>query len=163
MALVPPDVVLSTDRVEVPTLWKNQYKIEIRHKCCFWKINKVGSCTLFCSEVIGISSRPRRDSKIAEILHICEYSDYGMEDDDDRIVDLDYQADNAIEQEPFSNDENEDDEVNIDEIIGSLEDSEPDPSPSTSAVLTGWQAAQTEGRPKKPQTLNLRWKKKICS
>ncbi|KAL3276638.1 hypothetical protein HHI36_012010 [Cryptolaemus montrouzieri] len=72
----------------------------------------------------------------------------------------DYQAENDTEQEQFSNDENEDDEVNIDELIRSLEDSEPDPSPSTSAVLTGSQPTQSEGRPRKPQKLNLRWKKK---
>ncbi|KAL3266492.1 hypothetical protein HHI36_010662 [Cryptolaemus montrouzieri] len=59
-----------------------------------------------------------------------------------------------------SKSENEDDEVNIDEIIRSSEDSKPDPSPSTSAVLTGSLPTQSDGRPRKPQKLNLRCKKK---
>ncbi|KAL3277505.1 hypothetical protein HHI36_012851 [Cryptolaemus montrouzieri] len=97
-----------------------------------------------------MSSRPLRHSKIAEILNICEDSDDGT------IADPDYQSENEMEQEEFSNDENEDDEVNIDEIIRSLDDSEHDASPSTSAVLTGWQPTQSEGRPRKAQKLNLR-------
>ncbi|KAL3277511.1 hypothetical protein HHI36_012856 [Cryptolaemus montrouzieri] len=97
----------------------------------FWKIYKVFSTS--------------SDSKIPEILNICEDSDDGMEYDDDSIADPDYQAENEMEQEQFSNDENEDHEVNIDEIIRSLEDSEPNPSPSTYAVLTRSQPTQSEG------------------
>ncbi|KAL3279695.1 hypothetical protein HHI36_017201 [Cryptolaemus montrouzieri] len=98
-----------------------------------------------------MSSRPLRDSKIAEFSNICEDS----EDDDDSIADSDYQGENEMQQDQFSNDENEDDEVNIDEIIRRLEDSEPDPSPSISALLTGSQPTQSEGRPRKQQKLNL--------
>ncbi|KAL3278149.1 hypothetical protein HHI36_013492 [Cryptolaemus montrouzieri] len=96
---------------------------------------------------------------IAEILNICEDSDDAMEDDDNSIADPDYQAENEMGQEQFSNDETEDDEVNIDEIIRSSGDSGPDPSTSTSALLTGSQPTQSEGRPREPQKLNLRWKK----
>ncbi|KAL3279302.1 hypothetical protein HHI36_016810 [Cryptolaemus montrouzieri] len=91
-----------------------------------------------------MSSRPPRDSKIAEILNICEDSDDDMEDDEGSIVDPDYQAENGIEQEQFSNDENEHDEVNNDETIRSLEHSEPDPFSSTSGVLTGSKPTQSE-------------------
>ncbi|KAL3276825.1 hypothetical protein HHI36_012186 [Cryptolaemus montrouzieri] len=89
-----------------------------------------------------MSSRSLRDRKIAQILNICEDSDNPIENDDDSIADPDYHAENDMDQEQFSNDENEDDQVNIDEIIRSLEDSEPVPSP-TSAVLTASQPTQS--------------------
>ncbi|KAL3268841.1 hypothetical protein HHI36_007932 [Cryptolaemus montrouzieri] len=85
-----------------------------------------------------MSSRPLRDRKIAEISNISKDKKDGMGDDDKRIADPDYQAKNVMD----------------------LEDSEPDPSPSTSAVLTGSQPKQSERCPRKPQKLNLRWKKK---
>lgn len=87
-------------------------------------------------------------------------SEDGMEDDDDSVADPDYQAENEMEQEQFSDGENEDDKVNLDEIIHSLEDNEPDASPSISAVPTGSQQTQPVLHPRKSPKLNLRWKMK---
>lgn len=56
-------------------------------------------------------------------------------------------------------DENEADGVNLDEIIQFLDDSEQDPSPCTAAASTILQLSQP-GPSRKPQKLNLRWKKK---
>lgn len=103
--------------------------------------------------------RPLRDGDIAEMLNVYEDSDDGLEDDDDSVADPDYRGENEMAQVQFSSDENEDAEVSIDEIIHSLETSEPVPSSST-AVPTGLQPTESAGRPGKPQKLNLRWKKK---
>ncbi|CAG5029200.1 unnamed protein product [Parnassius apollo] len=76
--------------------------------------------------------RPLSADEIAKLLNeINEDSEDGMEDDDDSVADPDYRAEDEMEQEQFSGDENEDDEVNLEEIIHSLEDNQPDPSPST--------------------------------
>lgn len=91
-----------------------------------------------------MTNRRLRDGDITNILHTYEDSEDGMENDDDSVADPDYQAENEMELEQFSSDENEDDEVNVEEIIQGLEDSEPEPT-----VV-----------PRKPQKLNLRWKKK---
>ncbi|CAK1594462.1 unnamed protein product [Parnassius mnemosyne] len=105
--------------------------------------------------------RPLPADEIAKLLNeINEDSEDGMEDDDDSVADPDYRAEDEMEQEQFSGDENEDDEVNLEEIIHSLEDNQPDPSPSTSAVPTRSQQTQSVVQPRKPLKLNLRWKMK---
>lgn len=107
-----------------------------------------------------MNSRPLRDGEIANVLDLQDDSEDGMEDDDDSVADPDYQDENDMEQEQFSSDENEDYDVSVDEIIQSLEDSVPDSSPASAAVPTTSQQTQSVVRPKKPQKLNLRWKKK---
>ncbi|CAH0730586.1 unnamed protein product, partial [Brenthis ino] len=100
--------------------------------------------------------RPLWDDEIAKILTgMNEDSEDGMEDDDDSVADPDYRTEDEMEQEQFSGDENEYDELNLEEIIHSLEDNQPDPSPSTSAVPTGSQQMQPVVQPRKPAKLNL--------
>lgn len=77
-----------------------------------------------------------------------------MADDDASFADPDYRAEDEMELERSSDSKKEDDEVNLEEIIHSLEDNHPHPSPSASAVPTASQQTHSVVQRRQPLKLN---------